>query len=57
MPNYAKLSSMRNPTYFRAGAMLGTDKPAPYQYTVVIEMDGAEAVEAEIAKWVQSSTV
>ena len=53
MPNYAKLSSMRNPTYFRAGAMLGTDKPAPYKYTVVIEMDGAEAVEAEMAdpKW------
>ena len=53
LPNYANLSSMRNPTYFRAGTLLGENKPAPYKYTVVIEMDGSEAVEAEMAdpKW------
>ena len=53
IPNYANLSSMRNPTYFRTGTLLGETKPAPYKYVVVIEMDGPEAVETEMddPKW------
>ena len=48
IPGYAKLKSMRNPAYFRAAGLLGEDKPAPYKYTVVIEMDGPDAVMEEM---------
>ena len=49
MPGYAKLKSMRNPTYYRASGLLGEDVPAPYKYIATIEMDSAEAVETEMA--------
>lgn len=53
IPGYAKMSSMRNPSYYRAGNLLGEEKPAPYKYIVVIDMAGPEAVEEEMAdpKW------
>lgn len=53
IPGYATMSSMRNPRYYRAGKLLGEEKPAPYKYTVVIDMDGPQAVAAEMAepKW------
>lgn len=49
IPAYAKMSSMRNPIYFRAAALLGEDKLPPYKYVVVIEIDSPEAVEREMA--------
>lgn len=49
IPGYAKLKSMRNPAYYRASTLLGEDKAAPFKYTVVIEMDGPGAVEAEMS--------
>lgn len=53
IPAYAKMSSLRNPAYYRASTLLGEAKAAPYAYMVVIEMDGPEAVEEEMAdpKW------
>ena len=53
LPGYAKLTAMRNPAYYRSAGLLGENKPAPYAYTVVIETDGPEAVEAEMGdpKW------
>lgn len=53
IPGYARLSSMRNPVYFRTGVLLDEDKPAPYRYVVVIEIDSLEEVEREMAdpKW------
>ncbi|MEN1705446.1 MAG: hypothetical protein AAGJ54_08045 [Planctomycetota bacterium] len=48
IPGYTKLKSMRNPAYYRASAPLGEGKAAPFKYTVVIEMDGPDAVEAEM---------
>ena len=48
LPGYAKLTSMRNPAYYRSVGLLGESKPAPHAYTVVMEIDGPEAVEAEL---------
>ena len=48
IPGYAGMRSMRNPSYYRAAGLLNDDKPAPFKYTVVIEMDGPQAVEAEM---------
>ncbi|ESA33157.1 hypothetical protein N836_22460 [Leptolyngbya sp. Heron Island J] len=49
IPAYTKMSSMRNPTYFRAAALRGEGKLPPYKYVVVIEIDSPEAVEREMA--------
>lgn len=53
LPGYAKLKSMSNPYYYRCGHLLGEDKPAPFRYIAVIEMDSPQAVENEMAdpKW------
>ena len=53
IPAYAKMSSMRNPTYFRAGTLLGENNPSPDKYIVVIGIDSPEAVDKEMAdpKW------
>ncbi|MEO1076054.1 MAG: hypothetical protein AAFX41_08830 [Bacteroidota bacterium] len=48
LPGYARMTSMRNPTYYRATGTLDEDAPL-HRYIVVIESDGPDAVEREMA--------
>ena len=48
VPGYARMTSMRNPTYYRATGTLD-DTPPPHRYIVIIESDGADAVGREMA--------
>ena len=50
LPGYARMSSLRNPSYYRTGTLLGEDAPAPHRYVVTIDMAGPAAVEKEMAE-------
>ena len=50
LPGYARLTSMRNPIYYRASGLLGEDTSPPFAYLAVIEMTSPEAVEQELGR-------